>query len=140
MYRDPQLDHKPELLERRGGAYYSTAALDLIAALTDVRPARLVVNVRNNGATPDLPSDLVIEALSDVSAGGAQPIPMAPLGGARRDLILKLGEFGVATAAAASSRDRAAALHALARNPLISSYEQAEVIGSELLAAHARSF
>ena len=140
MFRDPQLDHKPELLERRGGAYYSTAALDLIAALTDVRPARLVVNVRNNGAISDLSSDLVIEALSDVSAGGAKPIPMAPLGGARRDLILKLGEFGVATAAAASSRDRAAALRALARNPLITSYEQAEVIGSELLAAHARFF
>jgi 6-phospho-beta-glucosidase len=140
MFRDPQLDHKPELLERRGGAYYSTAALDLIAALTGVRPARLVVSVRNSGAIPDLPSDLVIEALSEVGAGGARPIPTAPLGGARRDLILQLGEFGVATAAAAASRDRAAALRALARNPLITSSEQAEVIGTELLAAHARFF
>ncbi|MEY3472300.1 MAG: hypothetical protein RLY63_975, partial [Chloroflexota bacterium] len=88
MFKDPQLDRKPELLERRGGAYYSTAALDLIAALTGVRPARLVVNVRNRGAIPDLPSDLVIEALSDVSADGARPIRIPPLGGARKDLIL----------------------------------------------------
>lgn len=140
MFKDPQLDRKPELLERRGGAYYSTAALDLIAALTGVRPARLVVNVRNSGAIPDLPSDLVIEALSDVSADGARPIRIPPLGGARKDLILQLGEFGVATAVAASSRDRVAALRALARNPLIKSNEEADAIGTELLAAHARFF
>jgi len=140
MFKDPQLDRKPELLERRGGAYYSTAALDLIAALTGVRPARLVVNVRNRGAIPDLPSDLVIEALCDVSAGGARPIRIAPLGGARKDLILQLGEFGVATAVAAASRDRVAALRALARNPLIKSNEEADAIGTELLAAHARFF
>lgn len=140
MFTDPQLDRKPELLERRGGAYYSTAALDLIAALTGVRPARLVVNVRNDGAIPDLPSDLVIEALSHVGTDGARPIQMAPLGGARRELILQLGEFGVATAAAATSRDRAAALRALAHNPLVASRDQAEVIGTELLAAHARYF
>ncbi|MFM2146987.1 MAG: hypothetical protein RL546_157 [Chloroflexota bacterium] len=140
MFKDPQLDRKPELLERRGGAYYSTAALDLIAALTGVRPARLVVNVRNGGAIPDLPSDLVIEALSDVSADGARPIRIPPLGGARKDLVLQLGEFGVATAAAATSRDRVAALRALARNPLIKSNEEADAIGTELLAAHARFF
>jgi len=140
MFTDPQLDRKPELLERRGGAYYSTAALDLIAALTGVRPARLVVNVRNDGAIPDLPSNLVIEALSHVGTDGARPIQMAPLGGARRELILQLGEFGVATAAAATSRDRAAALRALAHNPLVASRDQAEVIGTELLAAHARYF
>lgn len=140
MFKDPQLDRKPELLERRGGAYYSTAALDLIAALTGVRPARLVVNVRNRGAIPDLPSDLVIEALCDVSADGARPIRIAPLGGARKDLILQLGEFGVATAVAAASRDRVAALRALARNPLIKSNEEADAIGTELLAAHARFF
>jgi 6-phospho-beta-glucosidase len=140
MFKDPQLDRKPELLERRGGAYYSTAALDLIAALTGVRPARLVVNVRNGGAIPDLPSDLVIEALSDVSADGARPIRIPPLGGARKDLILQLGEFGVATAVAAASRDRVAALRALARNPLIKSNEEADAIGTELLAAHTRFF
>jgi alpha-galactosidase/6-phospho-beta-glucosidase family protein len=41
---------------------------------------------------------------------------------------------------AASSRDRVAALRALARNPLIKSNEEADAIGAELLAAHARFF
>lgn len=140
MFSDPQLDQKPALLERRGGAHYSTAALDLIAALLGVRPARLVVNVRNDGAIPDLPRDLVIEALSDVSAAGGTPIPTAPLGSTRVDLIRQLGEFGAATAAAAISQDRAAAIRALALNPLITSPAQAEEIGGELLAAHAIRF
>ena len=78
MYKDPALAEKPKLLESRGGAFYSAAALDLIAALTGARPARLVVNVRNDGAIPDLPDDQVIEVLSQVDATGARPIPIAP--------------------------------------------------------------
>ena len=135
--KDPALAEKPKLLESRGGAFYSAAALDLIAALTGARPARLVVNVRNDGAIPDLPDDQVIEVLSEVDATGARPIPIAPLGGARRDLILKLGAFGKATVAAALSGDRTAAIDALALNPLIPNREVAEAIGGELLAAHA---
>ena len=125
------------MLESRGGAFYSAAALDLIAALTGARPARLVVNVRNDGAISDLPGDQVIEVLSEVDATGARPIPIAPLGGARRDLILKLGAFGKATVAAALSGDRAAAIDALALNPLIPNHAVAEVIGNELITAHA---
>ena len=136
LFRDPALDQKPELLERRGGAHYSTAALDLIAALAGVRPARMVVNVRNGGAIPDLPDDLVVEVLCDVDSGGGRPIPMASLGGERGELIQQLGAFGMATAAAATARDRDAALRALALNPLIQESGQAERIGSELLAAH----
>jgi 6-phospho-beta-glucosidase len=137
MYKDPALAEKPKLLETRGGAFYSAAALDLIAALTGAKPARLVVNVRNNGAIPDLPSDQVIEVLSDVDAAGARPIPIAPLGGARHDLIMQLSAFGKATVAAALSGDRRAAIDALALNPLIPNRDVAETIGGELLAAHA---
>jgi 6-phospho-beta-glucosidase len=137
MYKDPALAEKPKLLETRGGAFYSAAALDLIAALTGAKPARLVVNVRNDGAIPDLPSDQVIEVLSDVDAAGARPIPIAPLGGARHDLIMQLSAFGKATVAAAISGDRRAAIDALALNPLIPNRDVAETIGGELLAAHA---
>src|ERR1700733_11020571 len=33
LYADPALDHKPELLTHRGGAYYSEAAVALLALL-----------------------------------------------------------------------------------------------------------
>jgi 6-phospho-beta-glucosidase len=37
MYGDPALDTKPALLEQRGGAYYSEAAVNLIAGLLQRR-------------------------------------------------------------------------------------------------------
>ena len=53
MYRDPGLTEKPALLERRGGAYYSEAAAQLIASLhADTRDEQ-VVDIRNDGALVD---------------------------------------------------------------------------------------
>src|SRR5205085_761122 len=57
MYKDPALDTKPKLLEERGGAFYSDAAAALIASLHDGRGDVQVVNVRNEGAIPNLPAD-----------------------------------------------------------------------------------
>ncbi|EQC80398.1 6-phospho-beta-glucosidase [Enterococcus sp. HSIEG1] len=33
LYKDPELDHKPEQLQQRGGAYYSDAACETIASI-----------------------------------------------------------------------------------------------------------
>ena len=51
MYRNPNLDEKPKLLERRGGAFYSEAAAQLIASLHDGRGDVQVVDVRNGWRT-----------------------------------------------------------------------------------------
>jgi 6-phospho-beta-glucosidase len=52
MYRDPNLTEKPELLERRGGAYYSEAAAELVGSLAAGTGDVQVGNVRNDGAIP----------------------------------------------------------------------------------------
>ena len=81
MYADPALDTKPDLLARRGGAYYSEAAVGLVAAMLGTSTQdQHVVNVRNAGALPFLPDDAVIEATATVSAGGAvvRPLPAVP--------------------------------------------------------------
>ncbi len=50
LYADPALDEKPALLAKRGGAYYSEAAVDLAAALLrSAGPQHQVVNTLNNG-------------------------------------------------------------------------------------------
>jgi len=49
LYRDPALTTKPALLERRGGAYYSEAATQLVAALATGSGDVQVVDVRNAG-------------------------------------------------------------------------------------------
>src|SRR2546423_1851561 len=49
LYCDPGLKTKPALLERRGGAYYSEAATQLVAALATGSGDEQVVDVRNGG-------------------------------------------------------------------------------------------
>ena len=75
LYRDPTLDHKPELLERRGGAYYSEAAAALIESLHTGDGAVHVVDVRNGGAIPNLPDDAVVEVPARIDRDGATPDP-----------------------------------------------------------------
>ena len=77
MYADPALDTKPELLAQRGGAFYSEAAVALLASLRHDAGDHQVVNVRNGGALPFLPDDAVIE----VPAASA---PAAPARSRRR--------------------------------------------------------
>ena len=55
LYSDPALDTKPKLLEERGGAFYSDAAAALVASLHAGTGDVQVVNVRNDGAIPNLP-------------------------------------------------------------------------------------
>ncbi len=47
MYADEALDEKPALLSERGGAFYSEAAIDLMASLVHDRGDVQAVNVRN---------------------------------------------------------------------------------------------
>ncbi len=47
MYADPALDRKPDLLGERGGAFYSEAAVALLASLVADAGDTQVVNVRN---------------------------------------------------------------------------------------------
>ena len=53
-YRDPNLAEKPKQLEERGGAFYSEAAVQLIASLHAGTGDVQVVDVRNAGALPGI--------------------------------------------------------------------------------------
>ena len=54
LYRDPTLAEKPALLEQRGGAFYSEAAIQLVASLTADTGDVQVVDVRNHGTLAGL--------------------------------------------------------------------------------------
>lgn len=80
MYGDPALDEKPALLAKRGGAFYSEAAVDLAAALLGGGgSAHQVVNTYNNGTLPFLPDDAVIEVQAKVDGSGATPLAVPAL-------------------------------------------------------------
>ncbi len=118
LYRDPTLDTKPELLEHRGGAFYSEAAAQLIASLIDGRGDVQIVDVRNAGALPGLAADDVVEVPARIDRDGAHPLPQAPLPPALLDLVGRVKTYERLAVRAAVSGDRAMARAALAANPV----------------------
>ena len=67
LYRDPHLVEKPALLEQRGGAFYSEAALGLVASLVSGDGAVHEVDVRNAGTLEGLAADDVVEVPARVT-------------------------------------------------------------------------
>jgi 6-phospho-beta-glucosidase len=138
LYADPALDRKPELLTHRGGAFYSEAAVALLASLvTDARD-RQVLNVRNAGTFGFLDDDAVIEVPAVVGADGPQPLPAAPLDAGMRGLIAHVTAYEELAVAAANhgGRDRVSA--ALLAHPLIGQYDLAGRLADRLIAENAR--
>jgi 6-phospho-beta-glucosidase len=138
MYADPALDRKPELLTHRGGAFYSEAAVALLASLvTDARD-RQVLNVRNAGTFDFLDDDAVIEVPAVVGANGPTPLPAAPLDPGMRGLIAHVTAYEELAVAAAlrGGRDRVRA--ALLAHPLIGQYDLAGRLADRLIAENAR--
>jgi 6-phospho-beta-glucosidase len=135
LYRDPALDTKPALLEQRGGAFYSEAAAQLVASLHAGTGDVQVVDVRNDGALPDLPADAVVEVPARIDAAGAHPLPLAPLAPELLGLVQQMKSYERLTVAAARGGDRALALEALLANPLVREYQIAVPLLDALLEA-----
>jgi 6-phospho-beta-glucosidase len=137
MYADPNLDTKPELLQHRGGAFYSEAAVALLASLVTDANDRQVVNVRNNGTMPFLSDEAVIEVSATVGAGGAVPLPVAPVSPLMSGLIAHVSAYEelAVDAALHGGRDRVAA--ALLAHPLVGQFDLAGRLTDRLLAENA---
>ncbi len=119
LYRDPTLDRKPALLEQRGGAFYSEAAAQLIASLHAGTGDVQVVDIRNDGAIPDLPDQAVVEIPARIDRDGAHPLPLAPLAPEIRGLVQAAKAYEELAVRAAVEGDRRAAYLALLANPLV---------------------
>jgi len=136
MYRDPSLNSKPELLEKRGGAYYSEAAAGLVTSLLTDDDAHHYVDVRNGGTLAGLPADAVVEVPAHVGRSGATPVPVAPLPPEMLGLVQAVTAYEVLTIEAARTGSRSAALRALLANPLVRQWDVAVPLLDELLAAN----
>jgi 6-phospho-beta-glucosidase len=137
LYADPSVDTKPEALERRGGAYYSEAAIELLSGLVGDTGETRVVNLRNDGALPFLPDDHVIEVPALVLASGVEALPLAPVADDIRGLISAVAGYERLALDAAVHGSRDAVLRAMQAHPLVLQYERAEKL-TDLLLAHNR--
>ena len=138
LYRDPALRDKPALLMERGGAYYSEAALQLVASLCDRDGAVHVVNVRNGDTIGSLPPDAVVEVPAQVSTDGVRAVPVPPLPPHQAGLTSHVAAYEELTLRAALTGDRDLAVEALLSHPLVGQSGPAERLVDDLLAAQRR--
>src|SRR6266705_152306 len=136
MYADPALDRKPELLSERGGAFYSEAAVALLASLAGDAGDTQVVNVRNAGTMPFLPDDAVIEVPAAIGAGGASPVPVAPLSPLMRGLVGHVSAYEELAVDAALRGGRHRVVSALLAHPLVGQFDLAGELADRLIAAN----
>lgn len=135
LYADPALDEKPALLAKRGGAFYSEAAVDLAAALLGGGgPAVQVVNARNDGTLPFLPDDAVIEVQAAVDGSGPVPLAVPRPDPLYTGLLAHVTAYEDLALDAALRGGRERVARALLAHPLVGQFDLAEALTDRLLA------
>ncbi len=136
LYADPALDEKPALLEQRGGAYYSEAAVNLVASLVADRGDVQVVNLRNDGTLPFLDDSAVIEVPATVGGTGVTAVPVEPLEPLFAGLVAHVSAYEQLALAAAVHGGRDRVYRALLTHPLIGQHDVAARLTDLLLDAN----
>ena len=134
LYRDPALTEKPALLEQRGGAFYSEAAVGLVRSLASGDGAVHEVDVRNAGTLEGLADDDVVEVPARVERDEITPLPQEPLAPELLGLVQHVAAYERLAAQAAEQGDLAVARKALLAHPLIGQDELAGELLEPLLA------
>lgn len=130
LYKDPGLDVKPIELEKRGGAFYSDVACNLISSIYNDKGDLQVVNTLNGDTIRDFPTDYAIEITCKITKDGPIPykfIDEFPL--SVKGLINQIKTFEVLGAQAAVEGDYEKALLAMVLNPLVAN----DIMGHKLL-------
>lgn len=136
LYKDENLDIKPPQLEKRGGAYYSDAACNLISSIYNDKRDIQVVNTINNGAIRNFKDNQAVEVSSVITKNGPKPLSIGYLPDAVDGLVSQIKSFEMLAAKAAVYGDYNAAYLALCINPLIPSDDLAKIILDEMMESH----
>ncbi len=132
-YANPALSEPPADLMKRGGAYYSTLATQLINSHYNDLGQVHVVNIRHDGAVKDWPKDWVLEMPARVDAQGIHPLPADPLPAACFGLVAQIKMYELLTVEAAVHGDKNAAYQALLAHPLGPSADKVREVLDDLL-------
>jgi len=135
-YADPNLNEPPADLMKRGGAYYSTVATQLLNAHYNDLGETHVVNVKNNGAVKEWPAEWVLELPSTVKKSGITPIPTEPLPLSQFALIAAIKSYELLTVEAAVHGDRESAYQALLANPIGPKADRIQAVLDDMLEVH----
>lgn len=136
IYKQEELQEKPEQLSQRGGAKYSDAACNLIQSIYNNTGDIQYVNVKNNGAISDLPQNSAVEIACRITSDGPKPLSTGNLKLPISGYVHMIKSFERMVAEAAVTGDKNLAIAALNLNPLCPSDKIANVVIYELIEAH----
>lgn len=102
---------------------YHRIALDVMNALSSDHPRRVVINVRNHGAVPDIDQEDIVEAPCAVSRHGVSPENCGPLPEDIRGLVLAVKAYERAAIRAAATGSAEYARKAMLLYPAIGEWE-----------------
>ena len=138
VLRDREETYMSEARRSRGGAGrehaedavggYAGVAIEAMSALSQTRPALMVLNTANNGSLPFLDADAVVEVPCVVSSAGVRPLAVGHVPLHQRGLIEIVKDVERTAIEAAVTGSTRLAIRALALHPLVPSREVAERI------------
>ena len=137
-YADPNRTEPPADLMKRGGAWYSTLATQLLNAHYNDLGETHIVNTPHRGAVPGWPADWVLEMPARVSRAGVEPLPAEPLPPVCFGLLAAVKSYELLTVEAAVHGDRKAAYEALLAHPLGPPADQIPAVLDDLLESNQR--
>ena len=117
-FRNTELIAKPEELMKRGGAYYSDSAAELMADIHNDSGTTHIVNTLNQGAIPGIAHDAVVEIPAKISKKGASDISTTALRPDIDALVSSVKDFELLTIDAALTGNEDSAIRALISNPI----------------------
>jgi 6-phospho-beta-glucosidase len=132
-YSDPNLKEPPADLMKRGGAYYSTVATQLLNAHFNNLGEMHVCNVRQGGMVAGWDPDWVLEMPCKVDKKGVHPLAANPLPQDRFGLLAHVKAYEILTVEAAVHGDRKALYEALLVHPLGPKADRVKIVMEDLL-------
>ena len=138
MYQDENLVEKPDLLDKRGGAFYSEAAVSLVEAIENDLGTIHVVNTNHQGTLPFLADGDIAEVKCIVGKDGPKPLPLnnPNVNPHIIGMIQAVKAYEKLAVKAGLEGDRKAALAALLTHPIVGDSARAQGAFDDLLEAH----
>lgn len=137
MYKDVNLKDKPEELAKRGGAFYSDVACNVINGIYNDKNTIIAVNTRNNGTLKQFEDESAIEVSCYLGKNGPVPVEtVTDLPVFAQGLVGQIKSFERLAAEAAYTGDYNTALLAMVTNPLVADDVKGRKLLNEMLVAH----
>ena len=111
---------------------------DIISSIRNDDGAVYSVNLPNRGRVPELPDECILEAPAMATAAGLRPLAQPDLSPGLLGTLATRFQWVEATVEAAVEGNRDKVVQALILDGAVDSYENAERLADELIAAHAQ--